>query len=651
VNGSVEQDSLAIEGGGIPRTVASASDRSDASPPLPDQGPPAVKIGASYLGRGRCEFTVWAPFARDMIVQILSPTERSIPMIRDDWGYWRVVADHISPGTRYRYLLGEALTRPDPASHLQPEGVHGPSEVVDHTQFVWHDPDWRGISLEEMVIYELHVGTFTPEGTFAAIIPRIPDLLQIGVNTLQIMPVAQFPGNRNWGYDGTHLFAVQNSYGGPGGLKRLIDACHMQGMAVILDVIYNHFGPEGCYIQEFGPYFSEKYRVTWGRAINYDDYYSDQVRNFFIQNALHWLHTYHFDGLRLDAAHMMYDSGAKHILQELAEVFEECTKRYGRRCYLFSEGSIDDARYVRSRTLGGFGMNATWFDDFHHAITALVCPGRSGYESDFGRTAHLAKVLQDGYLFNWQYCPSLKRRIGSSSKDVPPSQLIAFIQNHDVAGNRPHGERLSHLVPFEVQKLAAGALLLSPYTPLLFMGEEYGEDAPFHYFTSFSDHQLIESIIDGRREAFCNFPSTEDLPDPQDPELFFRSKLDWEKRNKDRHRVLLQFYARLLSLRRVLPALACTDRACLSASDYEDERLILLHRWHGASQILSLFNFSRDAVRFSRSLPEGTWTKVLDSADAAWGGSGSLMPEQVEPEDELTISPLSFALYSHDAPR
>ncbi|HEY9749003.1 MAG TPA: malto-oligosyltrehalose trehalohydrolase, partial [Allocoleopsis sp.] len=371
-----------------------------------------MRLGAQYLGNGQCEFILWAPTATTVSLQLLSPKQQQIAMEQQEGGYWRVLVPNVEPGTLYQYQVDDGEPRPDPASNLQPQGVHGPSQVVAH-QFGWSDRNWDSVPLEAMIIYELHVGTFTQEGTFEAAISRLADLKDLGINAIEIMPVAQFPGDRNWGYDGVYPFAVQDSYGGPEGLKKLVDACHQQGLAVVLDVVYNHFGPEGNYLSCFGPYFTNTYRTPWGSAINFDDTYSPGVRNYFIENALYWLRDYHIDALRLDAVHAIYDLGAKHFLQELGENVATLSEQVGRKLYLIAESDLNDPRVIRPVEQGGHGLDAQWSDDFHHALHALVSSDRQGYYQDFGECEQLAKAYRDTFVYDWKYSPHRHRFHGN----------------------------------------------------------------------------------------------------------------------------------------------------------------------------------------------------------------------------------------------
>jgi maltooligosyltrehalose trehalohydrolase len=597
---------------------------------------------------GGCRFVVWAPFLDRLAVQIVSPGAAEIPLRRDGSGYWQGSAP-AAPGSRYLYRLSGTESRPDPASFLQPEGVHGPSEVVDHASFPWTDAGWRGLPLAEMVIYELHVGAFTPEGTCQAVIPRLDALKEAGINTLELMPVAQFPGERNWGYDGVYPYAVQASYGGPEGLKRLVDACHSRGMAVLLDVVYNHLGPEGNYLRSFGPYFTARYQTPWGEALNFDGAHCDPVRHFFIGNAMYWLETFHLDGLRLDAVHAMYDFGARHFLRELAEVVDEFSLREGRRRLLIAESDLNDARIVRPGSIGGYGLDAQWNDDFHHSLHTLLTGERESYYRDFGRVEHLEAVLRHSFYYDGKCSEFRQRRFGGPAGDRSPRQFVAYAQNHDQIGNRLRGDRLSLLVPPAALRQAAAAVLLSPFVPMLFMGEEYGEDNPFAFFTSHGDPELVRAIREGRKREFADFGWKEEPPDPQDPATFERSKLDWSKRDRGEHRLLLDFHRELLRLRRELPALRHLSQETLALLGLEAKRLLAFQRWYHDSRAVAVFHFGDGEVRWEAvvpgSFPPGQWRKALDSADALWGGAGSALPEVLEPAAEVILGPHQVALY------
>jgi len=604
-----------------------------------------MKIGAHYLGDGCCEFTVWAPDKKTVALEIVSPKSQVIPM-QQHGGYWQVTATNIEPGTLYFYQLDGEESRPDPASNFQPQDVHGPSQVIDHS-FSWNDSNWSGVPLEQMIMYELHVGTFTPEGTFEAIIPRLKDLRELGVNAIELMPVAQFPGDRNWGYDGVYPFAVQSSYGGPQKLKLLVDACHQQGIAVILDVVYNHFGPEGNYMSRFAPYFTQTYRTPWGSAINFDDAHSPDVRNYFIQNTLYWLRDYHIDALRLDAVHAIYDLGAKHFLAELAENVAELSKAQGRKLYLIAESDLNDPKFIRPQELGGYGLDAQWSDDFHHSLYTALTGDLVGYYEDFGKFEHLAKAYKDNFVYDWKYSIHRQRFHGNSASDRPSYQFVINIQNHDQVGNRMFGERISQLVSFEAVKLAAGATLLSPYIPMLFMGEEYAEDAPFIYFVSHSDPDLIKAVREGRKKEFKAFHAQGEPPDPEGKETFLQCKLNWEKRQNGKHKVLLDFYRHLIQLRQQIPDLTTGDRSNIQSGSNEDKKLVWWTRNGEDKQLLCLLNFNTDGITFDNDFGNNSWRKVLDSSEEKWLGTGSILPEEINSHQQLTMRSQSLALYEN----
>ena len=617
----------------------------------PNQAPPwRLDLGATCRADGEVAFRVWAPHSDGLSVRLSGAGgTRVVPLRAAAEGYFAGSAT-AQPGEDYLYRLADGSERPDPASRWQPQGVHGPSRIVDPGAFAWSDGAWTGLAMEDYLIYELHVGTFTAAGTFAAIIPRLDYLLELGVTALELMPVAQFPGERNWGYDGVYPFAVQHSYGGPEGLKTLVDACHRKGLAVILDVVYNHLGPEGNYLGCFGPYFTDRYRTPWGEAINFDGPDSDPVRHYVVSNALYWVSEYHLDALRLDAIHGIYDFGARHILEELAAAVHRQARDLGRRGQVIAESDLNDVRTITPPERGGHGLDAQWNDDFHHALHTLLTGERQGYYADFGELSRLATAYREGFVFSGEYSRYRRRRHGSSSAGLPPRQLVVFAQNHDQVGNRPRGERLGQLVSLDKLKLAAGAVLLSPYLPLLFMGEEYGEIAPFPYFISHGDPQLVAAVRRGRQEEFAAFAWQGALPDPQAEATFLAAKLDPEQRRQGMQRLLFAFYQRLLRLRRELPALRRLCRAETAVAALDDERVLLLRRGTGADQVLGLFNFGekRRTVALPRQHPP--CRRLLDSAQPEWGGAGSPAPEELPGggrETPLTLAPWSFVLYGN----
>ncbi|RJR19717.1 MAG: malto-oligosyltrehalose trehalohydrolase [Nitrospiraceae bacterium] len=603
-----------------------------------------MTIGAVYRS-GMCTFTVWAPFLKKVELKVVSPVQNVYPMENNGTGYWKTELNNVTPGMRYFYRLNGELDRPDPASQFQPEGVHGPSGIIDHGAFKWEDRKWAGLPLSTMIMYELHVGAFTTEGTFDAVIPRLDGLYELGINAIEIMPVAQFPGERNWGYDGTYPFAVQHSYGGPEGLKRLVNECHKKGISVILDVVYNHLGPEGNYLWDYGPYFTSKYRTPWGEAINYDDAHSNEVRNYFIENALHWFGNYHIDALRLDAIHGITDMSAHPFLLELAERTGEFSAHAGRKFYLIAESDLNDSRVISPARSGGYGLDAQWCDDFHHCIHTLLTGEKDGYYIDFGKMDQLAASIRNGFAYSGQYSEYRKRNQGNPSADRPAEQFTVFSQNHDQVGNRMLGERLSAIVTFESLKLAAGTVLLSPFIPLLFMGEEYAEDAPFLYFISHSDPALVEAVRKGRSEEFDRFTWTAEPPDPQSIKTFMESKLNWDKHESGKHRTMLELYRQLIRLRRETQSLSHLSKRDLEVQFSEEAMTMTLRRWNGESHAFIMFNFNTEDVRMKAGLPAGQWKKTIDSSDTLWEGPGPTLPDRLGHGESTTVRARSFALF------
>ncbi|MGE5436469.1 MAG: malto-oligosyltrehalose trehalohydrolase [Syntrophothermus sp.] len=607
-----------------------------------------MTIGPNYLDDNSCEFTVWAPSVSNVQLKINFPENRICKMEKDDKGYWKVVVPNTNPESEYFYLLNNNTERPDPASHFQPYGVHGPSKVVDHKSYNWNDENWKGLLVKDLIIYEIHIGTFTYEGTFESAINKLDHLVNLGITAIEVMPISQFSGKRNWGYDGAYPFAPQNSYGGPNGLKELVQACHDKGIAVILDVVYNHFGPEGCYIRDFGPYFTSKYKTPWGNALNFDDEYSDEVRNFFIENVIHWLRNYHIDGFRLDAIDKIYDLSAKHILDELSETVDEYSQGDDKFHFLIAESDLNDRKIITPHNENGFGFHAQWSDDFHHSLHALLTKETSGYYVDFGKVKHLVSAMKNSFVYSGIYSKYRKRRHGNIAVESPPYQFVNCTQNHDQVGNRAFGERLSQLVSFEALKIAAGALFLTPNIPLIFMGEEYGETAPFIYFISHEDKNLVSAVQEGRREEFKAFEWNDDIPDPNDKHTFNESKLDWNKINKGKHSTLLKLYKTLINFRKVIPALDNTDRNNFEVTDVDD-KLILLRRWFADNEVFIIFNFTENTITHMIDVPEGNWNKLLDSSSEKWNGPGeSLLENLIGHSQNITIKAYSFAVYGKE---
>ena len=532
---------------------------------------------------------VWAPNAQG--VEVVTDGDRvSLEAEADGW------FSGPPPFRDYLLSLDGGEPRPDPRSAWQPHGVHGPSRVVDHSAFAWTDDGWPGFALPAAVIYELHVGTFTPEGKFDGVIGKLDHLVSLGVTAIELMPVNEFPGQRGWGYDGVDLYAPHHAYGGPQGLKRLVDACHSKGLGVILDVVYNHLGPSGNYLREFGPYFTDKYGTPWGAAVNLDEPGSTEVRNFFIENALGWLEHYHVDGLRLDAVHAIFDQSAIHFLEEMSARVDELEARLGRALWVIAESDLNDPRVVRPRTEGGYGIDAQWSDDFHHALHAVLTGETAGYYSDFGSIADLAKALGGAFVYDGVYSRFRDRRHGRSVQGLEGHRFLAYLQTHDQVGNRALGERMPALMNRGLLKIGAALVLTSPFVPMLFMGEEWGASTPFLYFTDHDDPALGRAVSEGRRREFAAFGwPPEVIPDPQDPQTYQRSKLDWSELDDQPHADLLDWHRRLSQLRRECEDLADGRMERVDTTFDEAARWLVIRR--GAITIAC--NFGSDEVGVS----------------------------------------------------
>ncbi|MGZ8380479.1 MAG: malto-oligosyltrehalose trehalohydrolase [Nitrospira sp.] len=565
------------------------------------------QCGALYQPHGKVRWRLWAPHTERVDLVLIDGDTRLLhSMSSEERGYFSFEKKQIPSGQRYAYRLDGGPERPDPVSRWQPDGVDQPSGVVRLDQFHWSDGDWNGIPREYLVFYELHVGTFTPEGTFDAVIPRLSALRELGVTAIEIMPVAQFPGRRNWGYDGVHLYAPQQSYGGPQGLQRLVDACHRHGLAAFLDVVYNHIGPEGAYLSDFGPYFTERYRTPWGAAVNYDGEGSDEVRAFVCNNARMWIRDYHFDGLRLDAIHAIYDFGARHILRDIKDAAESASTGRGYAAHIVAESDLNDVRVLWPTDRGGQGLDAQWSDDFHHAVHSCLTGERQGYYVDYGRPEQLAKSLTDTFVLDGGYSHSRNRCHGGADAGLSGDRFVVCIQNHDQIGNRAAGDRLSTLLSSPAQRLAASLLLLSPYVPFLFMGEEYGESRPFQFFCSFSDPMLIANVRSGRRREFEAFQKDGvEVPDPQAESTFVASRLSWSWESDPQRSGLRQLYQDLLRARREWPALRNYLRRTARLLPTADPVLELTRGEPGADSghfLRAFFNLSAQELPLSKGV-------------------------------------------------
>ncbi len=622
-----------------------------------EQAPPKaiwrLKRGAAVTDAG-VEFSVWAPRAEHISVHVATgPSAGDYPMVRStgEQGVFTASVPGASAGDRYGYRVNGGRPLPDPVSRSQPDGVHGLSEVVDPGGFAWRDEHWSGVPLCDFVIYELHVGTFTPEGTFDAAAARLPELLALGITAIEIMPVAEFSGTRNWGYDGVDLYAPHHAYGGPAGLKRLVNSAHGHGIGVVLDVVYNHVGPEGNYLDQFGPYFTDVYRTPWGRAVNYDGPGSDGVRRWAQDNALYWLCEYHVDALRLDAVQGIYDFGALQFLEALSDEVHELGRQLGRKIQLFAESDLNDPRIVRPPEQGGYGIDALWADDVHHTIHATLTGESHGYYRDFHGTATIADVYREPFFYARRYSPYRDRTHGRSSAGVPRQRFVVSAQNHDQVGNRPGGERLAALVPPARVRLAAALVLLSPYLPLLFMGEEYGETAPFLYFIDHEDAALVDAVRNGRKQEFAAFGRPEDHIDPQRLDTFARCKLDWTKRYEGRGANLVQLYRDLLQLRKEEPALKpgasvahvqggadwCT---VLRTMPLQGDIFDAVRRQHTIWYAFNLSGHPND-VPVPVEATHSNWRLRLSTDAEGYGGSGLLVHEipAVPPDPSVDDAP------------
>jgi maltooligosyltrehalose trehalohydrolase len=553
-------------------------------------------------------FRVWAPKARNLSIGI---ADKSYPMERGNGGWWTREVREASAGTDYYFVVDGGKALPDPRSQWQPFGIDGPSRVVDHSRFPWTDTAWQAKPLSGAIVYEMHIGTFTPAGTFRSAIECLDYLVDLGITHIELMPINQFSGRWGWGYDGVDIYAPHHAYGTPDDLKALVNACHGKGLAVLLDVVYNHFGPAGNYGGEFGPYFTEIYKTPWGQAVNLDRAGSHEVRRFFADNARMWLRDYHFDGLRLDAVHALVDQSAINFLEYLSSEVDALAAQLGRQLVLVAESDLNDPKIVTSREAGGYGIDAQWSDDFHHALHAVLTGETNGYYEDFGSLGQLAKALRQGYVYDGIYSRHRDRLHGRSPGKLSGHHLFGYSQTHDQAGNRAQGERLSHLLNLGRQKIAAALVMTSPFIPMLFQGEEFGASTPFQYFTDHQEEDLARSVSEGRREEFRAFGwDPEEVPDPQEEETFQRSKLPWGEINEEPHATLLEWYKSLIQLRRGHSALTDGRMDLLEVSYDERAKWLALNR--GGIEVLCNLAADRQAI------PVRSGRRVLMASEPGW---------------------------------
>ena len=599
------------------------------------------------------EFTVWAPQAKKIAVKIgeasypmQAAPMQTVPMqtadkqTADNRGWWRVAVEAAGPGTDYAFLLDDdPQPYPDPRSEWQPNGVDGASRVVDHQAFHWNDAAWQRIPipipipLSGAVIYELHIGTFTRAGTFDAAIERLPYLADLGVTHIELMPVAAFAGDFGWGYDGVALFAVHAPYGGPDGLKRLIDACHRHGIAVIVDVVYNHFGPVGNHTGKFGPYVTADHHTPWGGAVNLEGAGSDQVRRFFLDNARMWLRDYHADGLRLDAVHAFVDRSAIHFLEQLAAEVEALESTLGRRLVLIAESDLNDPRVVTPLEAHGYGMDAQTNDDFHHALfTVLHDEPSQGYYDDFGSMAHLAKSLTRAFVYDGIYSSYRRRTHGRPVDGLSAHRFIGFIQNHDQVGNRATGDRVEQIVGLDRAKVAAALVFTAPFIPMIFQGEEFAASTPFQYFANHQDPELARAVSEGRKREFAAFGwSPDQIPDPEKRETFERSKLNWDELPCGVHAEMLAWYKQLIQLRRSSPSLNDGDMEHVRVAFDETLRWLRMER----GLVTVLCNLGDEAVELDN--PAGLPLLLASRADVRAG------------ERKISLRPNTLAILSGES--
>jgi isoamylase len=572
---------------------------------------------------GAVRFAAWAPSASSLAVQVGGAFR---PMAQETDGWWSIETREVAPDAEYAFSIDGGDPLPDPRSSWQPRGVHGPSRLVNHSRFAWKDAEFQPAPLANGIVYELHVGTFTPEGTFTAATARLDHLVALGVTHVELMPVAAFDGAHGWGYDGVALFAPHPAYGTPDDLKTLVDECHARGLAVVFDVVYNHLGPSGNYLPRFGSYFTERYQTPWGPAVNLDGADSDEVRRFFLDAAGQWVLDYHADGLRLDAVHALHDRSAVHFVEELTAEVRELSRRTGRRLVVIGESDLNDPRVVRPASEGGWGCDAQWSDDFHHALHTLLTGERVGYYSDFGGMAPLAKALQQAFVYDGAYSPFRRRRHGRVPTGLSGDRFLAYAQTHDQIGNRAKGERLVHLVSPGRARIAAALVLASPFVPLLFQGEEWGASTPFQYFTDHQDPALSAGITEGRRREFAAFGwDTNEVPDPQSKETFERSRLRWEELEREPHRSLLDWHRSLIRLRREHPDLANGDLSLVKITFDEDQGWFRMDR----GTVSLVFNVGAAIARVP--LPASTAHRVLLASEAmeVVGSAVDLAPDAV----------------------
>lgn len=584
-----------------------------------------LNFGANYLDNDTIQFKAWAPKASELSVITEGKEKAQYPMQMLGDGIFEVTLSTPLPSDDYFFRInGDKKMYPDPVSRWQPSGVHGPSRIYNPNTFQWNDHHWKGIPLKDYIIYELHIGTFTPEGTFEAIIEKLPYFKELGITAIELMPVIEFPGERNWGYDGVSLYAPHHRYGSPTALKKLIDACHNNDLAVIIDVVYNHLGPEGNYLSQFGHYFTDRYKTPWGEAINFDGPESDLVRQYFVDNALYWLTEYHVDALRLDAIHAIFDFSAYHILEQMNKAFHQQASILERQAYIIAESDLNDVRIVKPLEKGGYALDAQWSDDFHHAQHSYLTKSQWQYFADFGELAHLAKAITQGFVYDGIKSKYRKKTFGSSSQNLPGEQFVICIQNHDQVGNAGQGKRLGNFVNAKQYKMASMLLFCAPNLPLIFMGQEWNATTPFLFFTSYEDKRLGELVQDGYQKEF-NLEHSETF-NPQNIQRFLDSKLQWAELDQSAHREMFNFYQKLIELRKQRPCLSNCRKDLTQVCFSEEEQWLILAREDPAgSKMIFIANFSEESCTLPIEFSEGQWKLQLCTSDCGKVESSFIM--------------------------
>jgi maltooligosyltrehalose trehalohydrolase len=555
------------------------------------------KMGFNIIDRekARIEFRVFAYQKKGVSLLLRTKDgEKTIPMEQEEPHIYSTVVEGLGLDVLYKFSIENEGDYPDPYSNYQPQGVHGFSQVIDHGSYSWNDGQWKGRDLEKFIIYELHPGTFSPEGTFKGTVEKLDYLLELGINAIELMPVTQTPGRWNWGYDGANLFSVNKNYGTPDDLKHLVDTCHQKEISVILDVVYNHLGPEGNYLPVYGPYFTEKHKTGWGAAVNYDDAFSEYTRAMVLENIRYWLEEYHIDCLRLDAIHAIMDESDIHILQQMSSTAKAVGKKIGRKIFLIAETDENNVKIINPPEKGGYGIDAQWMDDFHHIIHSVLTGEKGGYYQDYGRLEGLEKAFKN-YLYTGEFSQFWQKNRGTDASQNPGYQFVVSLQNHDQVGNRARGGRISVLVDFHFLKAAAGLIFLSPYIPLLFMGEEYAEKNPFLFFTDYEDSELQSAVSEGRREEFKDF-NWDDIPNPQDEKSFFNSKLTPRENWNEENQWIFNFYRDLINLRKNHPALMQLEKENTEARVNSEQKIVEVKRWNNNKKLRALINLGEEEI-------------------------------------------------------